>query len=54
MEPKTFKIGQEVTLPDGTRGVIVEESEIGELRIEASTRTWWLYPEDLESIQGGE
>ena len=52
MKPKTkFKIGDKVILPDGSTGVVVEESEIGELRVEGPTRTWWLYPEDL--IAGG-
>ena len=48
MKPKTkFKIGDKVILPDGRTGFVMEESDIGELRVEGSTRTWWLYPEDL-------
>ena len=48
MKPKTFKIGQEVNLPDGTTGIFVELSEIGEMRIEGESRTWWLYPDDID------
>ena len=51
MKPKTFKIGQEVNLPDGTTGIFVELSEIGEMRIEGERRTWWLYPEDLGEVK---
>lgn len=50
MKPKTYQIGQTVKLPDSTTGVIVEESEIGELRIEGERLTWWLYPEDLDEL----
>ena len=47
---KTFKIGQSINLPDGTTGIYVELSEIGEMRIIAEKRDWYLYPEDLGEV----
>jgi len=47
---KTFKIGQSINLPDGTTGIYVELSEIGEMRIIAEKRDWYLYPDDLGEV----
>jgi hypothetical protein len=48
MKPKTFKIGQEIKLPNGDTGIIAEETEIGELRIISAQREWFYYPDDLD------
>ena len=50
---QNFKIGQEVMLPNGETGKIVEEMPIGELRIVSKKDEFYLYPEDLPEQEGG-
>ena len=54
MKKKKITIGQEIPLPDGTTGVVVEELPIGEWRVEGEHLTFFLFPEDIRELMEGQ